>query len=98
MTIDEYRDKITNMIKNPETGGEAGAELIKSITEDLSTIDSMKAQLSESEKKIRELQDSNVKLFLSVTGQSKQEEEEEEKPETIEEFAHRFREEAMKNE
>lgn len=98
MTIDEYRDKITGIIKNPETGGEAGAELIKSITEDLSTIESMKTQLSESEKKIRELQDANVKLFLSVTGQSKQEEEEEEKHETIEEFAHRFREEAMKNE
>lgn len=98
MTIDEYRDKITGIIKNPATCGEAGAELITSITEDLATIDSMKAQLSESEKKIRELQDANVKLFLSVTGQSNQEEEEEEKPETIEEFAHRFREEAMKNE
>ena len=98
MTIDEYRDKITGVIKNPETGGEVGAELIKSLTEDLSTMEAMKIQLSESEKKIRELQDSNVKLFLSVTGQSNQEEEEEEKPETIEEFAHRFREEAMKNE
>ena len=98
MTIDEYRDKITSMIQKPEASGETGAELITSITEDLSTIDSMKVQLSESEKKIRELQDANVKLFLSVTGQSKQEEEEEKKPETIEEFAHRFREEAMKNE
>ena len=98
MTIDEYRDKITSMIQKPETSGEIGADLITSITEDLSTIDSLKAQISESEKKIRELQDANVKLFLSVTGQSKQEEEEEEKPETIEEFAHRFREEAMKNE
>lgn len=98
MTVDEYRDKITSMVQNPETSGEVGSELITSITEDLSTIDSMKAQLSESEKKIRDLQDANVKLFLSVTGQAKQEEEEEEKPETIEEFAHRFREEAMKNE
>lgn len=80
MTYEEVKTRITALVGNPDTAQESAVALLSDLEKDYTTLDSMTSKVSESEKRIRDLQDTNQKLFLSVTGQPEEEEEKEDSP------------------
>lgn len=77
MKIDEYKSLISELSKT-ENMTEVLQKILDAITEDTAKLESLETTNNELNDKIRELQDTNMKLFLSQTKQSEEEEEEEE--------------------
>lgn len=75
MTYDEVKEKITGLISEPDKAAENAVGLLKDLEADYTNMDSMTEKSKADEARIRELQDTNQKLFLSVTGKPKDEEE-----------------------
>lgn len=80
MTYDEVKTRITELIGNPDTAQENAVGVLKDLEADYTNMDSMTAKVAEQDEKIKTLQDTNQRLFLSVTGQADEPEDEEEKP------------------
>lgn len=72
MTYEEYEVLGKGIIENPDTAPVAIGGLLGEIKKDLESRDSLTAALSDSEKRIRDLQDTNTKLFLAQTGHSEE--------------------------
>lgn len=85
MTKQEYTDFIKEMVKNPDTATASAQTLIDNIGTDLDTLEAFRASDAEKDKRIRDLQDTNIKLFLGQTG--KPPEDKEDKPVTLRDFA-----------
>lgn len=81
MTFDEAKTRLTDLISDPDTAQEKALSFLGDLEKDYTTLKSMSEKSDADDKRIRELQDTNQRLFLSVTGQPKEEEEEEEKKE-----------------
>lgn len=77
MTIEEYTAAITEMINNPEGAGEKGASIIEALKADDEARSTLASQVEAQKKTIADL---NSKIFMTQTGQGKQEEEHEETP------------------
>lgn len=75
MTLEEYKKLLGGM--TAENFQNQAVELIKNLSEDFNEVESYKKQVSDLEKKNRELQDTNQNLFLKVTGNAIKEDEEE---------------------
>lgn len=75
MDYNTYESKLTSIVTNPESSPIVVQEILDDLKTDAATVESMAAELSAKDAKIRELQDTNAKLFLQVTGQSSDEEE-----------------------
>lgn len=71
MTYDEVKTRLTDLVGSPDTAAEKAVDFLKDLEEDYTTLDSMTQKVTESEERIRNLQDTNQRLFLSVTGQPK---------------------------
>ena len=80
MTYDEVKERITGLVTNPDKATEDAVGLLKDIEADYTTMDSLAEAHKTDEARIRELQDTNQKLFLSVTEQPKDIEDEEDNP------------------
>lgn len=80
MTIEEVKTRVTDLVSNPDKATENAVGLISDLEADYTNLDSMTAKVAEQEARIKDLQDTNQKLFLSVTGQPAEDPEEEEKP------------------
>lgn len=94
MTYEEVEGKIKGLLENPDTALTGAGELLEGIKADYMTLESMTEKSERDEAKIRDLQDTNMKLFLSQTGNSGGKEEEEEEPEdTFASFIDNFKEE-----
>lgn len=65
MTREEFNDLLTKAA-NPDTGIEALTSLKESGKELFDTIESLTSKVNDSDKRIRDLQDSNMKLFLKI--------------------------------
>ena len=70
MKAEDYKNLITEMVSHPDNAAETATKLIDMVNEDSEIFESLTNKVSSQDKKIRDLQDSNTKLFLSVTGQS----------------------------
>ena len=88
MDKEKYLNLINQSIKEPEKSPSLMKDLIDIIEEDSKEYENLTKIKEENQKKIRELQDVNMKLFLSQT--NKQEEEPEEKEYTQEEIIQNF--------
>lgn len=88
MDKEKYLNLINQSIKEPEKSPSLMKDLIDIIEEDTKEYENLTKIKEENQKKIRELQDVNMKLFLSQT--NKQTEESEEKEETQEEIIMNF--------
>jgi hypothetical protein len=75
MKYEEYETLGKGIIANPDTAPIAINGLLSEIKKDLASLDSLSAALEDSEKRIRDLQDTNTKLFLSQTAKSGPDEE-----------------------
>lgn len=77
MTYDEYT-KLAGTV----TADNAPAVLktmLEGIKTDLTELEAVRAGIAEKETRIKDLQDTNMKLFLSITGKGEETKEEEEK-------------------
>lgn len=88
MDKNKYIDLINQSIKNPENAPNFMSDLISEIEKDASEFENIRSINEENQRKIKELQDTNMKLFLSQTTQK--EEEIEEKDQTQEEIIEDF--------
>lgn len=88
MDKEKYLNLINQSIKEPEKSPSLMKDLIDIIEEDSKEYENLTKIKEDNQKKIRELQDVNMKLFLSQT--NKQTEEPEEKEETQEEIIMNF--------
>lgn len=69
MTYDEVKERITGLVSDPDKAAENATTLLSDLEKDYTTMTSMADKAGEQEKRIRDLQDTNQRLFLSVTGQ-----------------------------
>ena len=78
MEKNKYLELINKSIKSPEEAPTIMKELISIVEKDCDEYESMKTHVEESNNKIRNLQDTNMKLFLSQTSQKEEEQEDKE--------------------
>ena len=71
----------------PENAPEVLKTMLDSVKEDLAERDALKAVQAEQEAKIKDLQDTNIKLFLSQTGKAEQDEDPETEEEKIDQMS-----------
>ena len=68
MNYSDYEAKLGGVVSNPDTAPTVVKEILSDLKTDLDTLESMKADLEAKDTRIRDLQDTNVKLFMSQTG------------------------------
>lgn len=66
-----------------ENAPEVLKTMLDAVKEDLAERDTLKTLQEEQEAKIKDLQDTNIKLFLSQTGKAEQDEDEEKTPDEV---------------
>ena len=70
MKAEDYKNLITEMVSHPDNAAETATKLIDLVKEDSEIFENLSNKVNSQSQKIRDLQDTNTKLFLSVTGQS----------------------------
>ena len=70
MKAEDYKKLITEMVSHPDNAAETATKLIDLVKEDSEIFENLSNKVNSQSQKIRDLQDTNTKLFLSVTGQS----------------------------
>lgn len=78
MTYAELEKKITEVLQQPDSALVAIVPVLDEIKKDYETMVSLTDKVTKQDTRIRDLQDTNMKLFLSQTGQAPKSDEEEE--------------------
>lgn len=78
MTYEEYEKRINGALANPDTAPTEFVNIMSELKTDLTAKDALETEKTELETRVRDLQDTNMKLYLSVTGTSDEDEEEDE--------------------
>lgn len=78
MTREEATTWFNGFVKDPDKGMPSAPDFLKGLTELYDTLEAQVKNAEEKDAKIRDLQDANVKLFLSMTGGRQEEEVEKE--------------------
>lgn len=77
MTYDELEKKLTTILQQPDSALANVTPLLKEIKADYESIVSLTSKVESQDTRIRDLQDTNMKLFLAQTGQVSDKEEDE---------------------
>lgn len=86
MKYEDYEAKVTALISNPDTAAVAAQEILSEIKSDTENIASLEAGIAERDARIRDLQDTNMKLFLSQSAPEETEPEEKSADEILDEL------------
>lgn len=78
MTYEEYEKRINGALANPDTAPTEFVNILSDLKTDLTAKDTLETEKTELETRVRDLQDTNMKLYLSVTGTSDEDGEEDE--------------------
>ena len=78
MTYEEYEKRINGALANPDTAPTEFVNILSDLKTDLTAKDTLETEKTELETRVRDLQDTNMKLYLSVTGTSDKDGEEDE--------------------
>lgn len=81
MTLEEYKALIDKMIANPDTAAATADEIINNLKADTNTLAELEAMHAENEKRIKDLQETNIKLFMSRGGSDEDSNPDDGKPE-----------------
>ena len=68
MTYEEFKERLTKVIADPDTAQTAAMQLLDDVKLDYTERDTYKETMEKAEKRVRDLQDTNQKLFLMATG------------------------------
>jgi hypothetical protein len=79
MTFDEFKEKVTTIVSQPDTALASIGALIDEVKEDYEALNSTTEALKKAEDRIRDLQDTNQKLFLKQVGNTAPDEEDQKK-------------------
>lgn len=71
MTYAEYEGLITDSLANVDKAPVNLKQVLEAIKADTTTIESLTTKVAEQDTRIRDLQDTNMKLFLGQTGAGK---------------------------
>lgn len=77
MKYEDYEAKLTELVKNPDSAALAVQDILKDLKADSETFASLEANVAAQEGRIKDLQDTNMKLFLRQTGGAENQEPEE---------------------
>ena len=83
MKYEEYEAKLNDVVKNPDSAATAVLDILKDIKADTDTLASLEAGIAERDGRIRDLQDTNMKLFLRQTGDNGQTDQDEKTPDEM---------------
>lgn len=86
MKYEDYEKKVTDLISNPEAAPVTAQEILSELKADTDNIASLEAGIAERDARIRDLQDTNVKLFLSQSSKVEDEPEEKSADEILDEI------------
>ena len=86
MDAEKYSKYITQMIESPERAAEIGTSFLSDIQSDAAAFESQRQDLEGLTQENADLRQSNIKLFLQITGQRSEGEDEGEEL-SLEEFA-----------
>ena len=86
MTLDEYKAKITEIVQNPDKSAELGVNLLEAIKGDLTRLGELNTSIDKLNGKVKDLQDTNMKLFLAQTNQRPKTDDAEDKPITLDDM------------
>ena len=86
MTLDEYKAKITEIVQNPDKSAELGVNLLEAIKGDLTRLGELNTSIDKLNGKVKDLQDTNMKLFLAQTNQKPITDDAENKPVTLDDM------------
>lgn len=86
MKYENYEQKLTELVKSNPDSAVAVQDILAELKTDSETFASLEASVAEKDGKIRDLQDSNLKLFLRQTGEPNQEPEEKSVDEQLDEL------------
>ena len=78
MTYEEYEKRINGALANADTAPTEFVDILSELKTDLTAKDALESEKTELESRVRDLQDTNMKLYLSVTGTSGEDDEEDE--------------------
>lgn len=78
MTYEEYEKRINGALANPDTSPTEFVNILSDLKTDLTAKDTLETEKTELETRVRDLQDTNMKLYLSVSGHSDDEDDEDE--------------------
>ena len=78
MTYDELEKKVTEVLQQPDSALVNIMPVLKEIKADYESLVSLTSKVEQQDNRIRDLQDTNMKLFLTQTGQVKDKEDEDE--------------------
>lgn len=94
MTYDELEKKVTEVLQKPDSALVNIMPVLKEIKADYESLVSLTSKVEQQDNRIRDLQDTNMKLFLNQTGQVKDKEDEDEDdvegPEAINAFVNKL--------
>lgn len=94
MTYDELEKKVTEVLQQPDSALVNIMPVLKEIKADYESLVSLTSKVEQQDNRIRDLQDTNMKLFLSQTGQAKDKEDEDEDdvegPDAIDAFVNKL--------
>ncbi len=94
MTYDELEKKVTEVLQQPDSALVNIMPVLKEIKADYESLVSLTSKVEQQDNRIRDLQDTNMKLFLNQTGQVKDKEDEDEDdvegPDAIDAFVNKL--------
>lgn len=76
MLYDDYEKRVTALVSNPDQAPITAQEILSEIKTDTEKIASLEASIAEKDARIRDLQDTNMRLFLSQSAPVEDEPEE----------------------
>lgn len=77
MTKEEFRTGIISVLQNPDTALVGIESFIDAFNEQADSLESLTADKAKAEDRIRDLQDTNMKLYLRQVGEPEKEEKDE---------------------
>lgn len=80
MTYEQYEQRINNALANADTAPTEFVNILSDLRTDLTAKDTLETEKAELETRVRDLQDTNMKLYLSVTGTSSEGDDEDDEP------------------
>ena len=78
MTYEQYEQRINSALANADTAPTEFVNILSDLRTDLTAKDTLETEKAELETRVRDLQDTNMKLYLSVTGTSTEDDEDDE--------------------
>ena len=76
MKIDDFEKRFNEIVSNPDKGIASAPDFLNEVKGDYASAEALAAKVTELEGKVKDLQESNIKLYLATTSPVETEEEE----------------------